>query len=60
MNCQNVSEFTLHEGMSGSDFGDVREKKMYHKIVKQNPRPINMLIHKNAQEVNKILPENSI
>ena len=24
MNCQNMSEFTLHEGMSGSHFGDVR------------------------------------
>ena len=24
MNCQNMSEFILHEGMSGSHFGDVR------------------------------------
>ena len=36
MNCQNMSEFTLHEGMSGSHFGDVRVKDV-PQVAKNNP-----------------------
>ena len=37
MNCQNMSEFILHEGMSGSHFGDVRVKDVPQSCEKKNP-----------------------
>ena len=40
MNCLNMSEFTLHEGMSGSHFGDVRVKDVPQSCEKKI-RPFN-------------------
>lgn len=59
MNCQNMSEFILHEGMSGSHFGDVRVKDVPQSCAKKSGL-LTMLIHENTREVKQILPENSI